>query len=154
MGFGMNSFLLNIQSSFKVRASKSVAIALMLISVSGCQNAVSETTQNTPAAQKPAPMIFVPGTTAIQEAIQAMTPPAAQNSPQNPTVYLKGIVGDRVPLLGGNVYELQDSTGKVWVLTKTQPPEKGQELTLKGVLRYKSIPLNGKEQGAVYLEQQ
>jgi hypothetical protein len=62
-------------------------------------------------------------------------------------------VGDHAPLLGGTVYELQDSTGKIWVLTKGQAPEKGQEVTVKGTLRYKSIPIAGKEQGSVYLEE-
>jgi hypothetical protein len=68
-------------------------------------------------------------------------------------VTLKGTVGDRAPLLGGTVYELQDATGKIWVLTKGQAPEKGQEIIVKGTLRYKSIPIAGKEQGSVYIEQ-
>lgn len=68
-------------------------------------------------------------------------------------VTVKGTVGDRAPLLGGTVYELQDGTGKIWVLTKGQAPEKGQEIKVMGILRYKSIPIAGKEQGSLYLEQ-
>ncbi len=72
---------------------------------------------------------------------------------RNSVVTVKGVVGDRVPILEGTVYELQDSTGKIWILTQKQPPEPGQELTITGTLRFKSIPLNGQEQGSVYVEQ-
>jgi hypothetical protein len=33
------------------------------------------------------------------------------------TVRLRGTVGDRAPLLNGQVYQLQDGTGEIWVLT-------------------------------------
>lgn len=72
---------------------------------------------------------------------------------QNKTVYLKGRVGNLVPVLDGTVYELQDPTGTVWILTKGQPPGAGQEAIVKGVVRYKSIQLDGKEQGSLYVEQ-
>jgi len=89
--------------------------------------------------------IVIPKTTSIQE-VQKTT---AGNS----VVSVKGVVGDLVPILNGTVYELQDSTGKIWVLTQKQPPNSGQELTITGNLRFKSIPLNGQEQGSVYVEQ-
>lgn len=69
-------------------------------------------------------------------------------------VTLKGTVGDQAPLLGGTAYELQDATGKIWVLTKEKAPEKGQETFVKGILRYKSIPIAGKDRGSVYVEQE
>ncbi|MGQ9870154.1 hypothetical protein [Leptodesmis sp.] len=68
-------------------------------------------------------------------------------------VTLKGTVGDHAPLLGGTVYRLQDSTGKIWVLTTGQAPAKGQEIIVTGTLRYKSIPIAGQEQGSLYIEQ-
>lgn len=72
---------------------------------------------------------------------------------QDAQVYVRGRVGDRVPLVEGAVYELQDSTGKIWVLTKGEAPPDGQEVVVQGTLRFKSIVLNDQEQGSVYLEQ-
>lgn len=72
----------------------------------------------------------------------------------NTTIFLKGKVGTRVPLLGGQVYELQDDTGTVWVLTQEKPPNPGDKVVIKGQVRFQSIPLDGKEQGSLYIEQQ
>ncbi len=77
-----------------------------------------------------------------------------QHSQENSPIYLKGRIGQQVPLLGGRVYELQDQTGTVWVLTRENPPAQGDEVLIKGQVRYKSIPLAGKEQGSLYVEQQ
>ncbi|MBW4520164.1 MAG: hypothetical protein KME16_10755 [Scytolyngbya sp. HA4215-MV1] len=72
--------------------------------------------------------------------------------PIDTTVYLKGKVISRVPLLGEQVYQLQDTTGMIWVLTKAAIPTSGEEVLIKGLVRYKKIPLNGKDQGSLYLE--
>ncbi len=73
---------------------------------------------------------------------------------QASTVYVKGKVGDRVPLLGGTVYKLQDPTGEIWVLTQQPPPNSGDEVVVKGTLRYQSISINNQEQGSAYVEQE
>lgn len=72
---------------------------------------------------------------------------------QNKTVYLRGRVGHQAPILDGVVYELQDGTGSIWVRTTTPVPQPGSEVTVKGVLRFKSIPLVGQERGSVYVDQ-
>ncbi|NJP08361.1 MAG: hypothetical protein HC866_01895 [Leptolyngbyaceae cyanobacterium RU_5_1] len=116
-------------------------VLLVGIAIVGCNSlAVSETGKST------APTPTGPPTVAIQE-IQ-------NNSISGSTVYLKGLVGDRVPILGGMVYQLQDTTGTIWVLTTGQAPPQAQEVVIKGIPRFKSIPLNGKEHGSVYVEQQ
>ncbi|MEX0268376.1 hypothetical protein AB3R30_04475 [Leptolyngbyaceae cyanobacterium UHCC 1019] len=89
--------------------------------------------------------IVPPKTTSIQE--------VQKTADRDSVVTVKGVVGDRVPILEGTVYEIQDSTGKIWVLTQKQPPDSGQEVVVTGNLRFKSIPLNGQEQGSVYVEQ-
>lgn len=108
---------------------------LLLLPVAGCGR---------PAISESGASLSVP-TIAIQD---------IQSQGKDAIVTLKGTVGDRAPLLGGTVYELQDATGKIWVLTKGQAPEKGQEIVVKGTLRYQSIPIAGKEQGSVYVEQE
>lgn len=72
----------------------------------------------------------------------------------NAIVQIKGRVSNRAPLLGKTAYELQDPTGSLWVLTTAPPPNIGDEIVLKGKLLYRSIPLNGREQGSLYIEQQ
>lgn len=112
---------------------------LIWLTVAGCSSsATSETAQVVVPVQTP--------TTAIA------------NLPTNPNqpaiVYVKGTVGNPVPLLEGTVYPLQDATGKVWILTKQSPPKPGEEVVLKGTIRYKPISINGKEQGSIYIEQE
>lgn len=73
---------------------------------------------------------------------------------RNATVYVRGKVVKQVPLLGQQVYQLQDSTGTIWVLTNQTTPQSGDEVLLKAQVIYQSIPLAGREFGEVYLEQE
>ena len=91
----------------------------------------------------------------VEFAIDTSTIATIKQSPQlNTIVQIKGRVSNRAPLLGKSVYELQDPTGSIWVLTKDTIPNVGDEIVLKGKLLYRSIPLNGKEEGSLYIEQQ
>jgi uncharacterized protein YdeI (BOF family) len=73
----------------------------------------------------------------------------------NSSVYLQGKIERQVPLLQQQkVYQLSDSTGKIWVLTKQNNVQVKDQVLIKGVLRYKSIPLGGKETGELYVEEQ
>lgn len=78
---------------------------------------------------------------------------------QNPasagrTVYLRGQVGDRVPLLTGEVYQLQDETGTIWVVSNDTMLQQGEEVLIRGTVRYENIPLAGQEFGEAYIEEQ
>jgi uncharacterized protein YdeI (BOF family) len=83
-----------------------------------------------------------------------------QPSEVDSTVYLKGRVGDRVPLVNGQVYQLQDDTGTIWVLTdnpiRQNDPirQSGEQISVKGRVHYESIPLGGQEYGEAYIEEQ
>jgi len=68
-------------------------------------------------------------------------------------VYLRGTVHQQVPLLTGQVYQLQDETGMVWVLTQ-DTVALGDMLLIQGQVRYEPIPLGGKEFGEIYVEEQ
>lgn len=84
------------------------------------------------------------------------TPIASLQNPstKNAKIHVKGTVRAIVPILEGTVYELQDDSGKVWVLTRQQVPKAGAEVVVKGKVLYKPILINGKEQGSIYLEQE
>ena len=77
-----------------------------------------------------------------------------QKAPRQSTVFLQGKVGRQAPIVGGTIYELQDGTGSIWVVARQTTSKPGEEVSVRGILRYESIPLNGKEQGSLYVEQQ
>lgn len=72
----------------------------------------------------------------------------------NVMVYVQGKVAKQIPLLERQVYQLQDSTGTIWVLTNQTSIQQGDEVLVKGKLRYESIPLAGKDFGELYIEEQ
>lgn len=72
----------------------------------------------------------------------------------NSTVQLQGNVSDRAPLIDGLLYQLQDGTGRIWVLTTRTAQPIGVPLHIKGQVRYESIPLNGQDFGEPYIEEQ
>jgi hypothetical protein len=71
-------------------------------------------------------------------------------------VYLRGKVENRAPFVGNAAYQLQDGSGSIWVLTKQSLPQRGDEVLLKGNVRYKSITIQnlaGRDLGEVYIEE-
>lgn len=69
-------------------------------------------------------------------------------------VYVRGTVKKVVPFVGNAAYELEDSTGNIWVFTSIMPPPKlGEEVLIQGQVKYQSIPISGQEFGEVYIEQ-
>jgi len=68
-------------------------------------------------------------------------------------VYLQGKTGDRAPFVGSGAYELQDATGKIWVITSQPLPQPGERVLLKGQVQYKNISAGGKEVGEVYIQE-
>lgn len=71
-------------------------------------------------------------------------------------IYLQGKVTQKAPFLGTNAYQLQDDTGLIWILTKAPLPQLGEEISVKGIVRFQSIKipqLSGKDVGEVYLEE-
>lgn len=65
-------------------------------------------------------------------------------------VYIAGAVIRTVPLLKNGAYQLQDSTGKIWILTQEKLPLKGDKIAIKGIVRYQELPLVKEE---LYLEE-
>ncbi|MUG91101.1 hypothetical protein F7734_00725 [Scytonema sp. UIC 10036] len=70
------------------------------------------------------------------------------------TVYIQGKVEKRVSLLKRLAYQINDSTGKVWVISNETGIKEGDKVVFKGKIRYQSILIAGKEYGEVYLEEE
>ncbi|WP_016952907.1 hypothetical protein [Anabaena sp. PCC 7108] len=70
------------------------------------------------------------------------------------TVYIQGKVEKEAPLIKQKAYQINDSTGKIWVVTHQNNLKMGQQVIFKGKVRYQSIPLADQEYGEVYLEEE
>lgn len=68
-------------------------------------------------------------------------------------VYLEGTVSDRVPLIDAQVYQLQDSTGAIWVLTDDLSLASGEQVRIRGKVRYAEFS-SEQPQGEFYIEEQ
>lgn len=70
------------------------------------------------------------------------------------TVILEGTVRDRVPLVDAQVYQLQDASGSLWVVSGNTGLQVGETVRIRGKLRFQSIPVEGQELGELYVEQE
>lgn len=70
------------------------------------------------------------------------------------TLYVQGKVEKRVPLLNRYAYQINDSTGKIWVVTNQTGLRQGAQVVIKGKVRYQSIPLGDKEYGEFYIDEE
>jgi hypothetical protein len=87
--------------------------------------------------------------------IGANVTPIQKITPQNKdtTVYIQGKVEKTAPLIQRKAYQINDSTGKIWVITNQGNFQIGEQVVLKGNVQYQSIPLAGQEYGEIYLEE-
>lgn len=74
-----------------------------------------------------------------------------QPSSSDITVNLQGKVIKVAPFLGNGAYQLQDSTGSIWVLTEKGLPQPGAEIAIQGQVKYQPIPIGRQEMGEMYI---
>jgi len=135
--------LLKAQS---LNAQRKGAIAILCVSLIGC----ASLGWSKPESSGVQPVNMALSTVTIADIKQT----SANTIAQPKSVQLKGRVSNHAPLLGKSAYELQDTTGSIWVIATEPIPTIGDEVVIQGKLLYQSIPLNGKEQGDSYIEQQ
>jgi hypothetical protein len=70
------------------------------------------------------------------------------------TVRLQGTVGSQAPLIDARLYQLQDATGTIWVLSRKPPLQPGQQVLIQGQVRYQPIEIAGQDLGDVYIEEE
>ncbi|MEB3272187.1 MAG: hypothetical protein ACO4AI_14320 [Prochlorothrix sp.] len=109
-------------------------------------------------AQTSLPLNSQAPTTPIAMLLAQPMPAVASDLTQGPEtgeVYtLVGEVQQVVPLVGGQMYELGDSSGRIWVLSEMEVLAVGDRVLLEGVLIYERIPLADREQGEYYVIEQ
>ncbi|MEO0769748.1 MAG: hypothetical protein AAFY72_09985 [Cyanobacteria bacterium J06649_4] len=69
------------------------------------------------------------------------------------TVAVSGEIVQKVAVLDGWLYEVQDDTGRLWVLSDRTDPGVGDMATVEGVVRYEAIVVGEIDAGEVYLEE-
>ena len=69
------------------------------------------------------------------------------------SVTLTGSVTQRLAILNGWLYQLDDGSGQLWVLTQQAAPAVGEQVYVNGVLQYEPIVINGADIGDYYLEE-
>lgn len=72
---------------------------------------------------------------------------------QDQTVYVRGTVAALVPLVDWLAYQVQDSSGSIWVLTNQQNIQLADQVLIEGKLRYHSIPVAEQDFGEAYVEE-
>ncbi|MGG6293581.1 hypothetical protein ACQ4M4_04070 [Leptolyngbya sp. AN02str] len=68
-------------------------------------------------------------------------------------VQLQGQVGDRAPLMDGQVYELSDSTGGIWVISPNLDLQSGEMVKIRGRVRLQSVMIEELKLQEVYIEE-
>jgi hypothetical protein len=76
-----------------------------------------------------------------------------QPDSRDSSIYLKGKVTAHAPLLSGGAYQLEDTTGKVWVLTQEKLPQQGTEIAIEGRVQYQDISIEQQSMGELYIVQ-
>ena len=67
------------------------------------------------------------------------------------TVHITGQVVHLAPLVDRTAYQIEDATGKAWIVTATEPPIRGQQIDIKGKVQYQSLPFAEQELGSFYV---
>jgi hypothetical protein len=97
------------------------------------------------------------GCTATDRLLPHPTTPIAQvlqNREVGKTVHFQGKVTQQAPFIGSGAYQLQDETGKIWIVTSRELPNVGVERTVRGRVQYHSSVIQEREFGEVYIEEQ
>ena len=67
------------------------------------------------------------------------------------SINLKGKVTHIAPFVANAAYQLEDPTGKVWVVTEQNLPQLGQQINIIGKIEYQSLPFAEQELGDFYI---
>ena len=73
---------------------------------------------------------------------------------QGQSVIFQGDVRRQVPLVSGQLYQVQDNTGSIWVVTHGAAVDVaiGNAVTVQGTVQYKDIQISGSNLSEYYIE--
>ena len=72
---------------------------------------------------------------------------------QNDTLQIEGTVEQQAPLLAGSIYQLQDDSGTIWVLSDDAPPAASSSVRVVGTLQVEPIQVEGIDISDFYVQE-
>ncbi|MEM8503482.1 MAG: hypothetical protein AAF716_10060 [Cyanobacteria bacterium P01_D01_bin.1] len=131
-----------------------VLALLVLFLASGlasCTVAETSSTGASPDSEVPLPPVGLPSLRLPGQttAIDSLSAERAEEK-----VSVSGSVTKRVATLDGWLYQLQDATGSLWVVTNQSDPAVGEIATVSGTVKYEAIVVDEIDAGEVYLQEQ
>ena len=135
-----------------------VGIALFSVAIGGCTmakttaEATSEIDHEATGETEDAPSVRLPSLRLSRRAVEPIDSLMADREADR--VAVLGTVTQRAAILDGWLYEVEDKTGRLWVLTERSEPEVGAIATVEGIVRYEAIVVGEIDAGSVYLEEQ
>ena len=73
------------------------------------------------------------------------------NTKKHKPIYITGKVIKIAPLLGKNAYQVQDDTGKIWVITTAKLPSIGQKIFIKCNIKSQNSSSKSQDLEKIYL---
>ncbi|MEM6254477.1 MAG: hypothetical protein AAF821_16295 [Cyanobacteria bacterium P01_D01_bin.156] len=70
------------------------------------------------------------------------------------SVTLTGAVTQRLAIVNGWLYQINDGTGEIWIATQQTAPAISSQVRVKGILRYQPIEINSVDLGDYYLDEE
>ena len=132
------------KSRFAALSSACVGIVLAGSVLSGCT-----TTEVSPdAAEVPVQLPTFRLSSRPATAIDSLS-----DAQVNETITVSGKIAQKSPVLEGWLYQVQDETGSLWVLTDRDAPEVGESVTVEGAIRYEPIVVGEIDASEFYLEE-
>ena len=75
------------------------------------------------------------------------------NEQVDDNIIVSGEVAQKAATLNGWIYQLQDETGSLWILTDRDAPEIGEVVTVEGSVRYEPIVVDSIDASEFYIEE-
>jgi uncharacterized protein YdeI (BOF family) len=125
-----------------------VALSMVLLSSGSCGQAMPPEISNVPFADA-----IAVDTVPIAQLTSATELTTDVTAAVDMTVHLQGEVVQQVPLLNGRIYQLQDDSGSIWVVSTVTELMPGDQVVIQGIVRYESIPLGAQDFSELYIEE-
>ena len=127
------------------------ALVLLALLLGGC--AVAETSSPSVPSRLdvPLPSVSLPG---LRMPGQSAAISSISRDRAGDNVSISGRVTQRVAILEGWIYQINDDTGSLWVLAGRSDPIVGDIATVSGVIRHEAIMVDPIDASEVYLEEQ
>lgn len=70
------------------------------------------------------------------------------------SIQIQGKVSQSAPFVDGGAYQIQDPTGKIWVITDQKLPTNGVEILVEGQLNFHDLSLGTNDFGEFFITEQ